>query len=395
MSRPKVLFVQPSVQPPGGGNGVAAWMLEALAPRAQVTLLSMVPFRVEETDRYYGTHLTGQGITNIVYGSQVMDILGRLPIPTALLRLHLMMRGARKYAEGDYDLICSAFDEQDFGRPCIEYIHYPWNLYPRPDAPPNWNNSKALGYVLKVYNFICRQVSGFRVKGRPRNLTLVNSNWTGRKTQEVYPGTPFHVLYPPALAEIVEDDRSRREARFLSIGRVAPSKEWEKLIDIVAALRRRGHEVGLTLAGSRDCRVYEEVIRRRIDQEGEWVRLVTDFSRDDMLEMMKTHRYGLHGMRDEHYGMAVAELLLGGCLTMVPNDGGQVEIVTDPRLRYDSPGEAAEKLDRVLSDPGLEEQLLADQLASREKLTKERFVKEFDAIVDRCLEVGVENALSS
>lgn len=395
MSRPKILFVQPSVSPPGGGNGVAAWMLEALAPRADVTLLSMAPFKAEETDRYYGTHLSPHRITNIVYGTQVMEILAKLPIPTALLRLHLMMRGARQHARGDYDLICSAFDEQDFGRPCIEYIHYPWNLYPRPDAPPNWNESQLLGYVLKVYNWFCRQLSGFRVKDRPRNLTLVNSHWTGRKTQQVYAGNPFHVLYPPALAEIVEDDRSRREARFLSIGRVAPSKEWEKLIDIVAALRRRGHDVGLTLAGSRDCRVYEETIRRRIAEEGDWVRLITDFSRDDMLELMKTHRYGLHGMRDEHYGMAVAELLLGGCLTMVPNDGGQVEIVTDPRLRYETPGEAAEKWHTVLSDPALEAQLLADQLASREKLTKERFLKEFDAIVDRCLEVGVERAMSA
>lgn len=394
MTRPKVLFVQPSVSPPGGGNGVAAWMLEALAPRAEVTLLSMAPFNEAETDRYYGTHLSGQGIVNIVYGDRVMDILGRLPIPTALLRLHLMMRGARQHAQGDYDLICSAFDEQDFGRPCIEYIHYPWNLYPRPDAPPNWNNSKFLAYVLKAYNWVCRQVSGFRVKDRPRNLTLVNSNWTGRKTQQVYAGNPFQVLYPPALSEIVEDDRSRRQANFLSIGRVAPSKEWEKLIDIVAALRRRGHDVGLTLAGSRDCRVYEDVIRNRMAEEGDWIRLITDFSRDDLLELMRTHRYGLHGMRDEHYGMAVAELVLGGCLTMVPNDGGQVEIVTDPRLRYDTPGEAAEKWHNVLSDPALETQLLAAQLGSRENLTKERFLREFDAIVDRCLEVGVERAMS-
>ena len=80
---------------------------------------------------------------------------------------------------------------------------------------------------------------------------------------------------------------------------------------------------------------------------------------------------------------------------MVPNDGGQVEIVTDPRLRYDTPGEAAEKWHKVLSEPALEAQLLADQLATREKLTKERFLREFDAIVDRCLEVGVERALTS
>jgi glycosyltransferase involved in cell wall biosynthesis len=391
--KPKVLFVQPNVNPPGGGNGVAAWMLEWLVPRYQVTLLSMAPFDAQLTDSYYGTSLAGQPIENVLYGRRLLPLLRNLRLPIQLLGLHLMMRGARQFAQGPFDLVCSAFDEQDFGRPCIEYVHYPWNVYPRPDAPPNWNDSLALQWVLKAYNWFCRQVSGFRTKNRPANLTLVNSDWTGRLVQKVYPGNPYQVLHPPALAETIDDDRSRRQPRFLSIGRVAPSKEWLKLIEIVAELRRMGHPVGLTLAGSRDCRVYEQVIRDRMAQEKEsWIQLITDFTRAELSELMLSHEYGLHGMTDEHYGMAVAELLLGGCLTMVPNDGGQVEIVTDPRLRYDSVADAVGKWNRVLTDPQLKAQLLADQLGSRARLTKERFLQEFETIVLRCLEAGVERA---
>jgi glycosyltransferase involved in cell wall biosynthesis len=364
-------------------------MLEYLVPRYQVTLLSLHPFDARETDRYYGTSLSGHPLENLVYGDRIMAWLDRLPLPTSLLRLHLMMRGARRLANGPYDLVMSAYDEQDFGRPCLEYIHYPWNHYPRPDAPPSWNQSRVLQAVIRVYNWFCCQVSGFRTQNRPANLTLVNSDWTGRLVQKVYPGTRYRVLHPPALADLVDDDRSRRQPRFLSIGRVAPSKEWLKLIDIVAALREMGHPVGLTLAGSRDCRRFEEKVRARIAAEGDWVRLVTDFSRDDLQELMRTHEYGLHGMRDEHYGMAVAELLLGGCLTMVPNDGGQVEIVTDPRLRYDSVAEAVGKWNRILRDPLLKAELLGAQLERRSSLTRERFLEEFKEIVDRCLEKGI------
>lgn len=210
--------------------------------------------------------------------------------------------------------------------------------------------------------------------------------------RSVYPGTPCHVLNPPALAEPIVDDRSRRRPRFLSIGRIVQSKEWEKLIDIVCELRRRGHDVGLTLAGSRHQAWYEELIRERIKVEGDWVRLVTDFTREDLQEMMLTHEYGLHGMRDEHYGMAVAELLLGGCLTMVPDDGGQVEIVTDSRLHYSCAEDAVDKWDRILRDPELKAELFEGQQAHRSHLTKERFVREFDAVVKRCLDVGVEGA---
>jgi glycosyltransferase involved in cell wall biosynthesis len=369
-------------------------MLESMVSHYDVTLLSMVPLDATEVDAYYGTHLGQRTLNNVVYTPALLKLLERLPIPTGLLRLHFMMRAARSMASGPYDLICSAFDEQDFGRPCIEYVHYPWNLYPRPDAPASWNESRLLQQVLYAYNWVCRQISGFRVKGRPANLTLVNSRWTGGKVQQVYPETRYHVLHPPAMARLIEDDRTRRQQRFLSIGRVAPSKEWEKLIDIVAGLRRRGHDVGLTLAGSRDDGAYEEVIRRRMAQEGAWLDLITDFSRSHMEELLLTHEYGLHGMRDEHYGMAVAELLLGGCLTMVPNDGGQVEIVTDPRLQYSSAEDAIEKWDRVLGDATLKGQLLADQRALCPSLTKDRFVQEFEAIVSRCLEVGVERALN-
>lgn len=387
----RILFVQPYLGPPGGAAGVAAWMLDLLAERGAVTLLTTIPFHAESTDLYYGTTIAQKDVSNIVYGDRLMELLKKLPLPSALLQIHFMMRGARKLA-GEYDLVFSAFDEQDFGVPCVEYIHFPWNYFPRPDAPPHWNESVLLRTVLQGYRWFCRQISGFRSKNRPANLTLVNSAWTGRLTQSVYPDTRFVVMHPPALAQPVDDDRSRRQPRFLSIGRVASSKEWLKLIDIVSELRQRGHNVGLTLAGSRDQREYEALVRRRIEEVGPWAQLVTNFSREELQELMVTHEYGLHGMRDEHYGMAVAELILGGCLTMVPDDGGQVEIVTDERLRYSSQREAVEKLDRVLSDPELKARLLADQQAMRPHLTKERFLEEFGKVVDVCQNFGIEEA---
>ena len=53
----RVLLVQPSMQPPGGGNGVAAWVLQALVPDHRVTVLSWRPVEVEPINRFFGTHL--------------------------------------------------------------------------------------------------------------------------------------------------------------------------------------------------------------------------------------------------------------------------------------------------------------------------------------------------
>jgi glycosyltransferase involved in cell wall biosynthesis len=184
-----------------------------------------------------------------------------------------------------------------------------------------------------------------------------------------------------------------RQERFLSIGRCAREKRWLELIEVVERLRERGHDVGLTLAGSRDHSGFEQEVAERMARAGDWVERKTDFSREELQELLVTHKYGLHGMLDEHYGMAVAELILGGCLTSVHNDGGQVEIVTNPKLRYNSLDDAVDKWDAVLSSDELFEELLEEQLARREHLKKERFVKEFEEVVRLSLERGVEGVL--
>src|SRR5262249_61339177 len=55
----RILFVQPSMQPPGGGNGVAAWMLQALADRHRVTVLTCKRWEPEAIDAVFGTRLAG------------------------------------------------------------------------------------------------------------------------------------------------------------------------------------------------------------------------------------------------------------------------------------------------------------------------------------------------
>jgi glycosyltransferase involved in cell wall biosynthesis len=370
-------------------------MLDVLKDYGQIDLLTLEPFQPSRIDEYYGTSLCEGDIRPMIVDSKLLSWTRELGIPNGLMKLHVLMRASKKLlaANDVYDLVCSGYDEHDLGRPCIQYIHYPWNLYPRPDAPPGWNENPILRNVILLYNFLCRQISNFSYQGVYNNLTLVNSNWTGQKTRERYPSLDYLVVHPPALAEMIEDDGSQREERFLSIGRCAPEKEWLKLVDIVAALRARGHKVGLTLAGSRNTDWYEEELRGKQAEVGDWLNLELDFSRERLQELLRSHRYGLHGMKQEHYGMAVAELVLGGCLTSVHDDGGQVEIVTNPKLRYRSVEDAVEKWDRVLSSEELKRELLEEQLAHRAHLPKERFLKELDQVVQLCFERSVEGVV--
>lgn len=57
MARSRILVVQPSLQPPGGGNGVCAWMLQALRDEHALALLTWKPVDLGPVNRYFGTSL--------------------------------------------------------------------------------------------------------------------------------------------------------------------------------------------------------------------------------------------------------------------------------------------------------------------------------------------------
>jgi hypothetical protein len=78
-------------------------------------------------------------------------------------------------------------------------------------------------------------------------------------------------------------------------------------------------------------------------------------------------------MIDEHFGMAVSELVVGGCVVLVPDSGGQTEIAAD----------AVEKIVHVLQDETARAELRASLAAHAERFFTTRFQQQLGAIVAR------------
>ena len=94
-----------------------------------------------------------------------------------MLKICLLFRYCRKHLESHrYDVVISTINETDFGRPGIQYIHFPWDYEPRPDADLRWYHGASL--PLLIYRRSCRWISGVRPQGLRKNLTLVNSVYT-------------------------------------------------------------------------------------------------------------------------------------------------------------------------------------------------------------------------
>jgi hypothetical protein len=88
-------------------------------------------------------------------------------------------------------------------------------------------------------------------------------------------------------------------------------------------------------------------------------------------------------MREEHFGMAPAELARSGAIVWVPRGGGQMEVVAnEPALMYDSEDEAVEKILAVMADAAEQARLREGLAATSDRFSTAHFVQHVRDIVD-------------
>ena len=326
--RHRVLLVQPSINPPGGGNAVACWMIEALKADHAVTLLTRVAPDLEGANRVFGTSLSAADAT-VEFAPAASDHLLRMARPVARLALledHLLLKRARQMAPA-FDVIVTANNESDLGRRGIQYVHFPKFITARPDAGVRWYQGPM---AVGAYQAACGAATGFRAARMRSNVTLVNSDWTGRLVRDRHGIEPV-TLVPPVAGTFPSVPWADRRLAFACVGRIAPEKRIEEVIGIVARVRREHPSLTLHIVGNADDRAYLSRVEAAVRTCGDWVSLDLDISRDRLVQLLSSCRFGIHGMRDEHFGMAVAELVRAGTITFAHNSGGPVDILGGDR----------------------------------------------------------------
>lgn len=376
----RVLLVQPSLQPPGGGNGLAAWIVQALVPEHRVTVLSWQPVEVDPINRFFGTHLRRSDFDTIVVPRAWRLVPDLLPTPATLVKLSLLMRYTRTVSAG-FEVVFGACNETDFGKRGIQYINYPSYLRPRPAVDLRWyHHARA---PLAAYYALADRVAGFSLERMKSNVTLVNSNWAGEHVRRFLGGN-LRTLYPPVADPGPGLSWAERSPHFLAVGRISPEKDYERIMRILTRVRADTPDLRLTIVGTwdRHGERYFRSLQAQARALGNWIQFRQDVSRADLRGLMGSHRYGIHGMREEHFGMAPAELARAGVIVWVPRGGGQMEIVGhEPALMYESEADAAQKISAVFADSELQERLRAGLSTQAERFSTDRFVREVREIV--------------
>lgn len=381
--RRRVLLVQPSMQPPGGGNGVAAWMLQALSADHDVTVLSWWPVDVAPINRFFGTTLRSGSFATHVVPASWRRIPDSLPVPAALLRSSLLMRYTRRMID-DFEVIVGVHNETDYGRRGIQYVHYPTYLRPRPEVDLRWYH--RAGPLLNTYYAAADRLADFSLDRMKANLTLANSYWTAARIRN-FLGIDAATLYPPVLAATAPSPWDKRHRGFVAMGRISPEKEYERVMRIVARVRAYVPDLTLTVIGTWDAMAqgyYQSLVTlaATLDPGGHWITFRRDLPREEVQRVLANTRYGIHGMREEHFGMAPAEMVRAGMIVWVPDGGGQVEIVGEaPQLRFATDDQAVDVISQVINDQGEERRLREHLAVQGERFSTERFTTAVREIV--------------
>jgi glycosyltransferase involved in cell wall biosynthesis len=351
----RVLVVQPSLNPPGGGNAVAAWILQALRDLYRLDVLTWEPIDLAGINRHCGTSLTPADFT----GHRISPLMARLT-PShgfSLWKHNQLLRIARRIGV-QCDAVIGVNCEADLGPRGIQYVHFPryadprlrGGRLPRDTAKLKWYHRSP--FLMRLYFSACALASGYSEARMQANLTLVNSDWTGGYFRKVHGGNPL-TLYPPVANDFPDVPWEQRERGFVCVGRISPEKRLGMIVGTLSAVRQRGHDVHLHIIGVPDFdRDYLQSVCRLQVQHGDWVTLDLDLSRPALTELLAHHQYGIHGMKDEHFGIAVGEMVNAGCIVFAPTTGGQAEIIGDyPDLQYATPEEAVNRIDAMLRAP--------------------------------------------
>ena len=312
----RILFVQRSLSPPGGGNAVAAWMLHALAPGHHVTTVTEAPWSPAETNAFYGSTIP-ESVERIVtphyrWFSRFDD--GRL----TSLRMALVLRRARVAARR-YDLAITADNFAAFPIPGLQYVHFPAPI--RPSRSP----------LVKRYFDLCDRLSGAPATDAARNITIVNSAWTRDRLLAFGEVPHAAIVYPPVIDPGTGLPWRDRDDVFLCVGRFHPSKRIETVISIVARVREHVRpNARLLIVGSVIDRNYASRLRQ-LAAPHTWIEFRDDLSRAEINRLMGRSKYGIHAMIDEHFGMAVAEMARAGCMVFAHDSGGVPEVLGGER----------------------------------------------------------------
>lgn len=224
------------------------------------------------------------------------------------------------------------------------------------------------------------------------NLAVCNSKFTEKVINENWP-LKTCVLYPPVPVEAIKPLKKKKQV--LNVGRFnsfLKSKKHELMIESFKDLSKTGKIKGwsLHLAGSVEGdEGYVDELKKLADDLP--IVFHPNMPYEQLLTLYGESSIYWHAMgfgevdpkKMEHFGITTVEAMAGGCVPVVINKGGQVEIVEDKKsgFLWSDLEEMKEITIKLINDPKLLDDLSKNAQISSKDFSKESFAKKLKELV--------------
>ncbi|MFH5831719.1 glycosyltransferase family 4 protein [Halalkalibaculum sp. DA384] len=320
---------------------------------------------------------------------RVREILADLRIP---YEWHILLfNKISRHELRKYDIVInhnntSFLYERPGRQKLISYVHFPRKArglsraqsIHRPEGPrKKWYHIRHDPFMLASHAY------RFDNHVDKEEIVLANSTFTRQTLLNHYAmeAADVDVLYPPVEIPDGLPSSPKDEMMVVSLGRFAPEKRQMEQLEIARQLPNLQFRIMGFLSDQNyfeKCRAYKE--RHGLDH----VELLPDLPFDQLNTLLDRAGLFLHSIRNEPFGITTVEAISHGCLPVVPDSGGQVEIVPDQDLRYSDTAEAAAIIKRVIDVPPGAKKERRDRLFKRvQEFDTDNFRQQFDELLNK------------
>ncbi|KAI6238687.1 GDP-Man:Man(3)GlcNAc(2)-PP-Dol alpha-1,2-mannosyltransferase [Aphelenchoides fujianensis] len=254
----------------------------------------------------------------------------------------------------------------------LVYMHYPTittNMIARvAGREARFNNAAFIarsGFLTAAKARYYRLFAAlYRLCGRCADVLVVNGSFTAGHIRELWPQEP-RLCFPPVALDSFAGLRSTaerrwaadRELRIVSLAQFRPEKNHRAQLETLAVLKKTDNmKVKLLLVGGvrndGDRRLVEDLRRfaRELElREGEDFEFEINLKLEEIRTILESSLVALHTMVDEHFGIAVVELMAAGLLTVAHNSGGpRLDIIAEEDGRAGFLGDGPEDYARII-----------------------------------------------
>ena len=359
----------------GGGELVNAYAVKAMLERGHhVAIVSSFGFDKKKYQEWFGIDLKDVKVYRFL--PKMLPLFGiyqRLGISRPLRKAIKREKPEIVFIDNElYKPILKLKREKGFK--LLEYIHFPFHAlkfqmglipdeykeaYERYVADAKVYHRKYEKGLWKIYFKVWLKLYDRVARENPfeaADLVMTNSHYIAKLTKMLWSGDPY-VLHPPVKVNdflpFANRDFEEREDTVVMIGRIAPEKRIEDVIDALAltetkpTLKVVGGLIPTTIP-------YRDSLLKRAEEKGVRVEFHTNVPREELVKIAVSSKLFVHSTVGEHFGIAVVEGMASGCPVIVHKSGGPYEDIIgygEYGLAYETVEELAENIDKLMASP--------------------------------------------